>query len=164
SWRSHIKDILSLYQKWSTNELEDRAVVVFDSMWHATETMARTIVEAFNAKGIPAAFYDIKANHNSDIVTDVLTSKYLAVGSPTLNNDMMPSIASFLCYLRGLSPKGRKAFAFGSYGWGGQSIAQVEEQLKAAGCDIVLEKQRIANVPTKAQLVALTEAVQQIDE
>lgn len=164
SWRSHIKDILSLYQKWSTNELEDRAVVVFDSMWHATETMARTIVEAFNAKGIPAAFYDIKANHNSDIVTDILTSKYLAVGSPTLNNDMMPSIASFLCYLRGLSPKGRKAFAFGSYGWGGQSIAQVEEQLKAAGCDIVLEKQRIANVPTKAQLAALTEAVQQIDE
>ena len=162
SWRSHVKEILACYQKWSTGELEDRAVVVFDSMWHSTETMARTIAEAFHDKGVPAAFYDIKENHHSDIVTDILTSKYLAVGSPTINNEMMPPIAGFLCYLKGLAPKGRRAFAFGSYGWGGQSIAQVEEELKAAGCEIVLEKQRIANVPTAEQLKALTEAVQGI--
>lgn len=164
SWRSHVKEILDCYQTWSTGELENRAVVVFDSMWHSTETMARTIAEAFTSKGIPAMFYDIKENHSSDIVTDILTSKYLAVGSPTINNEMMPPIAGFLCYLKGLAPKGRKAFAFGSYGWGGQSIALVEEQLKASGCDIVLEKQRIANVPTAEQLKALTEAVQGICE
>lgn len=62
---------------------------------------------------------------------------------------MMPTIAAFLCYLKGLAPKKHKAFAFGSYGWGGQSIAQVEDELRAAGCDIVLEKVRIANIPLK---------------
>ncbi|RHM55553.1 FprA family A-type flavoprotein [Mitsuokella sp. AF33-22] len=161
-WRSHVKEILRLYQEWSTGKLEDRAVVVFDTMWHSTEMMARAITEAFQQKGIPAIFYDVKENALSDILTEILTSKYLAVGSPTINNQMMPTIASFLCYLKGLAPKGRKAFAFGSYGWGGQSIGLVEEELKAAGCEIVLEKQRQANVPSAEDLQKLTAAVQAI--
>ena len=158
-WRSHIPEILAAYQQWSTDTLEDRAVVVFDSMWHSTESMALTIADAFSEKGLPVGYYDLRANHISDIVTDVLTSKYLAVGSPTLNNQMMPSVAAFLCYLKGLAPKDRQAFAFGSYGWGGQSIAQVEDELKAAGCEICLEKLRIANVPTAAQLADIREKI-----
>ena len=88
----------------------------------------------------------------SDIVTDVFTSKYLAVGSPTINNQMLPSIAAFLCYIKGLRPINHKAFAFGSYGWGGQSIELVENELKAAGMDIILDKIRIANIPSSSQL------------
>lgn len=78
-WRSHIKEIHDLYEKWSTGVLEKRAVVVFDTMWHSTEKMARTITEAFEEKGVPATFYDIKKNALSDIMTDILTSEYLAV-------------------------------------------------------------------------------------
>ena len=158
-WRSHIKEILDCYERWSKGEVEDRAVVVFDSMWHSTELMANAITEAFRQKGIPAALYDIKVNHLSDIMTDVFTSKYLAVGSPTINNQMMPTIASFLCYLKGLAPKNHKAFAFGSYGWGGQSIGLVEEELKAAGCEICLEKIRMANIPGEEQLDEITKKI-----
>ena len=158
-WRSHIKEILDCYERWSKSEVEDRAVVVFDSMWHSTELMANAITEAFRQKGIPAALYDIKVNHLSDIMTDVFTSKYLAVGSPTINNQMMPTIASFLCYLKGLAPKNHKAFAFGSYGWGGQSIGLVEEELKAAGCEICLEKIRMANIPGEEQLDEITKKI-----
>ncbi|MBR4382785.1 MAG: FprA family A-type flavoprotein, partial [Selenomonadaceae bacterium] len=139
-WRTHIDKILACYKKWSAGEVSERAVVVFDSMWHSTEILARTITEAFAKRKIPAAFYDIKATPLSDIVTDIFTSKYLAVGSPTINNQMMPTISAFLCYLKGLRPVNHKAFAFGSYGWGGQSIGLVEDELKAAGCEIILDK------------------------
>ena len=74
----------------------------------------------------------------------------------------MPSVAGFLCYLKGLAPKGRQSFAFGSFGWGGQSIAQVEEGLKAAGCDICMDKMRIANVPSTEQLAEITAKIQQL--
>ena len=158
-WRSHIPDILAAYKKRSERELEDRAVVVFDSMWGSTELLARAITDAFTARHIPVAYFDLRVDEISDVITEVLTSKYLAVGSPTLNNQMMPSVAAFLCYLKGFVPKGRQAFAFGSYGWGGQSIAQVEDALSAAGCDICLEKVRVANVPAKEQLDALYEQV-----
>ena len=92
-------------------------------------------------------------------MTDIFTSKYLAVGSPTINNQMMPTVASFLCYLKGLAPKNHKAFAFGSYGWGGQSIGLVEDELKAAGCEICLDKIRVVNVPSKEFLAEITEKV-----
>jgi len=110
-------------------------------------------------KGIETKLYDLKVNHISDIVTEVLTSKYIAVGSPTLNNMMMPTVAEFLCYLRGLSPKNRQAFAFGSYGWGGQSIAQVEEELKKCGFTICLDKIRLENIPNQKQLAEITQKI-----
>lgn len=158
-WRKHIDKILDCYKRWSSGEVAERAVIVFDSMWHSTEILAQTITEAFASRGIPAAYYDIKATPLSDIIIDVFGSKYLAVGSPTINNQMMPTIAAFLCYLKGLRPVNHKAFAFGSYGWGGQSIGYVEDELKAAGCDIILDKIRVANVPTAQQLDDLTEKI-----
>ena len=158
-WRSYIDKIINAYKYWSSDEVEDYAVVVFDSMWHSTEILAQTITEAFAKRGIPAAYYDIKKTPLSDIVTDIFKSKYLAVGSPTINNQMMPTIASFLCYIKGLRPLNHKGFAFGSYGWGGQSIAQVEDELKAAGCEIILDKIRIGNLPTVEQLDDITEKI-----
>jgi len=155
---------LDCYSEWASGEVEERAVVVFDSMWGSTQIIAQTIAEAFARKGIPTNYYDIKKTPMSDIVTDVFTSKYLAVGSPTINNQMMPTIAAFLCYLKGLRPQNHKAFAFGSYGWGGQSPGLVEEGLKAAGMEIMLDKIRIANVPTAAQLEDITNKILEYEE
>ena len=151
-WRKHIADIVAAYRKWSAGEVENRAVVVFDSMWHSTEKLAKEITDAFREKGIPTQFYDLKKNPMADIVADVFTAKYLAVGSPTLNNQMLPTVAKFLCYLKGLSPQNHEGFAFGSYGWGGQSVGLVEEELKAIGIKICAEKIRVANVPTAEDL------------
>ena len=159
SWRAHIPEILDAYKKWSAGDLEEKAVVVFDSMWGSTERLAKAITDAFTAKGVPIAYFDLRADHISDVITEVLTAKYLAVGSPTINNQMMPPVAAFLCYLKGFVPKGRKSFAFGSFGWGGQSVGLVEDELKAAGCEICLEKIRVKDVPTQDDLVALREKI-----
>ena len=72
-------------------------------------------------------------DHISDIMTEVLSAKWIAVGSPTLNNGMMPTVASFLCYLKGLSPKNRIGIPFGSYGWGQTGPKEVSEALEACG-------------------------------
>jgi flavorubredoxin len=52
------------------------------------------------------------------------------VGSPTLNNKIMPTVAAFLTYFSGLAPQGRIGLAFGSYGWGGQSIPLLDKALE----------------------------------
>lgn len=162
-WRKNIQIIFDAYKLWSENNPQTGAIVVFDSMWHSTEVMAKTIVEAFADKNIPVKLYDLKVNHISEIVPELLTSKYIAVGSPTLNNTIMPTVAAFLCYLKGLSPKNRKAFAFGSYGWGGQSIVQVEEELEKCGFDICLDKIRVQYIPSKQQLDEIRELVMNIE-
>ena len=159
-WRKNVQRILDAYALWSKNEPESGAIVVYDSMWKSTEKMAKTISEAFGDKGIAARLYDLKENHYSNIIPELLTCKYIAVGSPTLNNQMMPTVAAFLCYLKGLSPKNREAFAFGSYGWGGQSIDLVEKELEACGFHICMDKIRVNYIPSEEQLHEIYENVQ----
>lgn len=163
-WRSHISEIIEEYKKWSSLKMNKEAVVVYDSMWHSTEKMAKTIVEAFASKGYNAKLCDLKAWDNSEVINEILTAEYVAVGSPTLNNQMLPTVASFLTYLKGLAPKnsGKKAFAFGSYGWGGQSIGLVEKELTDCGFEIALEKQRIQYIPSLESLDELENKVLEI--
>jgi len=136
-WRTHIKELFELYSKWANNVTEKKVVIAYDSMWKSTELMARSIYEAFEAAGYEIAYKNLQVNHESDVMTDIIDAEYICVGSPTLNSEIMPNVAGFLTYMRGLAPKGgRKAIAFGSYGWNGKSIKNVEQYLLDSGYDV----------------------------
>jgi len=158
-WRSHVKDILDKYHYFANGESEETALVIFDSMWHSTEYMAHSITEGFTKRGTKVMLFDLKENELSDIVTEVLTAKYLVIGSPTLNNNILPNVAALLTYLRGLQPKGKKGFAFGSYGWGGQSVGIVHQALEELGVEIMMEPLKINYIPSKEQLIELENMV-----
>lgn len=158
-WTEHIPEILSLYQSWVSGEYDDTAVIVYDTMWHSTEAMAHAIENAFLAKGLKPRLYNLHYSHNSDIVSDAMTAKYIAVGSPTLNNNMMPSVASFLTYFKGLNGNKKKYIAFGSYGWGGQSPDQVFEALKSPKCEALLPAIRQAYKPSPEDLDGIAASV-----
>ncbi|HPN31901.1 MAG TPA: FprA family A-type flavoprotein [bacterium] len=136
-WKNHISSIISSYQKWSKNETENKALVIYDTMWGTTKKIAHAIREKFERNGIKADLFNLQFNHISDIMTELLTAKYVCVGSPTLNNNILPTTSAFLTYLKGLSPKNRTGLAFGSYGWGGQSVGIIEEQLKLCGFELL---------------------------
>ncbi len=154
-WRTFVPEIIEKYQKWSVNRVDDKALIIYDTMWGSTKKVAHSIQEAFEDKGVSTRFLSLDVNHRSDIITEVLTAKYICVGSPTLNNNMLPSVAAFLTYLKGLAPKNRIALAFGSYGWGGQSIGQVEEVLADCGFDL-LDQIKVNYVPDESQLEEIT--------
>jgi len=154
-WRLHISEIIECYKKWSANKTEDVAVIVYDTMWNSTEKIAYAVQSAFEAKGITTKMRNLKTNHISDVITDVVTAKYICVGSPTLNNNMLPTVAAFLTYLKGLAPKNRVGLAFGSYGWGGQSIDQVEDVLESCGFDL-LDQIKIQFIPDDNTLQEIT--------
>lgn len=151
-WRSGIKSVIDKYRKWSENEADNKAVIIYDTMWGSTEQIAYMIQSAFERKRIGTKMLSLKANHISDIMTHVLEAKYICVGSPTLNNGMMPDVAAFLCYLKGLAPKNRIGLAFGSYGWGGQSVGQVDEALRSMGFKM-LDMIRIQYIPSEERLL-----------
>ena len=155
-WRSSVAKAVSLYQQWSLNKTEEKAVIVYDTMWGSTEKMAHAIEQYFIDKNIKVHLYNLQTNHISDIMTDILEAKYICVGSATLNSNMLPTVAAFLTYLKGLSPKGRDGLAFGSYGWGGQSIIHIAKDLEACGFKLL--------DPIKMQFVPNTESLKRIAE
>lgn len=157
-WRQHIPKILEAYQAWASHKTMEKAVIVFDTMWGSTQKIARAVARAFEHQGIRAMMMSLQTNHISDIMTEIIDAKYICVGSPTLNNNMLPTVSAFLTYMRGLAPKDRIGLAFGSYGWGGQSVGQVEEVLRECGFTL-LESIKIKYVPDEDALRAITEAV-----
>lgn len=158
-WRSHIKEILELYRKFANAETEDKALVIYDSMWHSTESIAHSVAEGFSRRGTKVLLLDLKENELSDIITEVLTARYLAIGSPTLNNNILPNVAALLTYLKGLQPKAKQGFAFGSYGWGGQSIGIVNQALQELGVELIMDPIRINYIPSKEQLREIEDTV-----
>lgn len=156
-WDSYIAEIVKEYDKWSKNEVAEKTVIIYDTMWESTKKLAYAIAEVFEELKIPFDLLNLKTNNNSNIITKLIDAKYICVGSPTLNSNMLPTVSGFLTYLKGLAPKNRVGFAFGSYGWGGQSIGEVEKVLSSIGFDIIPSfscnyipfEQDISNLKTK---------------
>jgi flavorubredoxin len=151
-WRKYINNIVTEYLKWANFETENKALIVYDSMWGSTEKIAYALYEGLEETGIKVTIRNLKNTHISDIMTDVLTSRFILLGSPTLNNSMLPTMGGFLTYLKGLKPRNRIGFVFGSYGWGGQAVGEIEKILKELSWDLPIKSVNINYIPDENDL------------
>jgi flavorubredoxin len=146
-WRKDIGGIIGRYARWAAQKPTAKAVVVYATMWKSTEKMARAIGEGMAAGGLRVKVMSMDTVHRSDVVYELLGAGALAVGSSTLNNNMLPGMADVLTYLKGLKPQNLVGAAFGSYGWSGEAVHQVEEILVGMKVEIAGEGIRVKNVP-----------------
>jgi flavorubredoxin len=146
-WRKETGGIIGSYAKWAAQKPEAKAVVVYATMWHSTEKMARAISEGLAAGGLGVKLLSMDEVHRSDVVYELLGAGALAVGSPTLNNHLLPNMADILTYLKGLKPRNLIGAAFGSYGWSGEAVKEIEEILAEMKVEKAGEGIRVKNVP-----------------
>jgi flavorubredoxin len=151
-WRKDPGRIVQAYLEWCRQQPEKQAVVVYDTMWHSTEKMAEAINEGIVAAGVPSKPMNLRAWHRSEVMTEVFDARAVVVGSPTLNNGLFPTVADFLCYLKGLKPKNKIGAAFGSYGWSGEAVKLIESELAGMKIDLVQPGLRTQFVPQKSAL------------
>jgi flavorubredoxin len=156
-WRGNPGLILEAYQRWVAGESKERAVVVYDTMWGSTEKVANAIVKGLIEEGVDVKVFRLRDSHNSDVIAHVLEAKAILVGSPTLNNGLFPSVASYLTYMKGLKPQKKIGAAFGSYGWGGGAKRIVEAELKASGIELMDNKLDYNYTPSESELDAAIE-------
>ncbi len=155
-WRSHMGEILEAYQKWSDGQCREKALVIYESMWHSTEKMAKSIAAGLEDTGVSTDLINLKVHHRSDIMTKVLEAKAIIVGSPTLNNGLLPNIAGFLMYMRGLKPINKVGASFGSFGWSGESVKLLNASLEEMKIELIEDGLKHKYVPDSE---VLTECV-----
>ncbi len=146
-WRKDVNRIVELYSRWAAQKPTKKAVVAYDTMWQSTAMMARAIGEGLKAGGADAKLMPLRACHRSDVATEILDAGALLVGSPTLNNNLFPTVADALTYLKGLKPRNLIGAAFGSYGWSGEAVGQVEDVLRGMKVDLIGESIKVKYVP-----------------
>jgi flavorubredoxin len=163
-WRQkeQIEKIISLYKKWANYDAEKSVVIVYDTMWHSTEAMAKKIYELLNKENIPVKLFSLQDAHISDIIAEIISAKVLVCGSPVLNNKVLPTMGAFLTYLKGLKPKNRFGFTFGSYGWAKVAFKELEDSLKEAGMELIGEGNYVNYVPTPEDMDSLNGVVSKI--
>jgi flavorubredoxin len=146
-WRKNIGRIIELYKKWAAQKSVAKAVVVYATMWHSTEKMAGAISESLAQAGVKVKLLSMNESHRSEVVYEVLDAGALIVGSSTLNNNILPQMADVMTYLKGLKPANLIGAAFGSYGWSGESVKDLETILKEMKVEIAAPSISVKNVP-----------------
>lgn len=153
-WRKDPSKIINRYVEWSKMAPKRKALVIYDTMWHSTEAMAEAIVGALIQEGVNAKPMHLRSCHRSDIITDVLDAGAIIVGSPTFNNNIFPTIADFLTYMKGLKPLNKIAASFGSFGWSGESVKLITNTLEEMKFDVIDPGVKLQYVPDEKGLAA----------
>jgi flavorubredoxin len=153
-WRRQPEQIVKLYGRWAAQKPTRRAVVIYDTMWQSTARLARAVGEGLAAGGAEVSLLNLDGSHRSDVATEILEAGALLVGSPTINNQIFPTVAEALVYLKGLKRKNLIGAAFGSYGWSGEAVPQIEEMLGSMGVELAGEGLRQLYVPDEEGLAA----------
>ncbi len=151
-WRKDPGKIVNAYLSWAKNETKQKIVVVYETMWDATEKMARKIIEGIINSGVEVKLFDVNKTGYTEIIKEMLDSQGYIIGSSTHNNGMLPTLAGFLEFLKGLKPKNRIACAFGSYGWGGGAVNSIEKILKELQVEIAQPAIAVQYVADKDEL------------
>lgn len=149
-WRKNPNMAIEAYDKWSQGRGDGNALVVYDTMWHSTEEMAKRVGAGLQDEGISYQLVNLRYNHRSDVMRDVLNASAIILGCPTLNNGLLPRMAGFLMYMRGLRPLNKVGAAFGSFGWSGESVKLLNEAMTDMKFDIVDDGLKVKYVPEDA--------------
>lgn len=138
-WRDNPVQIITKYLEWASNYQENQITIIYDTMWDGTRRMAESIAEGIKAenKDITIKIFNSSKYDKNDIISEVFKSKAILVGSSTINNGILSSSASILELIKGLKFKNKKAAAFGSYGWSGESVKIITEELTKAGFEMI---------------------------
>ena len=138
-WRDNPLQIVEKYGQWAAQYQENRVTIAYDTMWEGTTKLAHEIAReiARQSPDTVVKLFNIAKSDKNEVMTDVFKSKAIAVGSPTVSNDILSSVSGWLAFLKQLKFKNKKGAAFGCYGWSGESVKILKEKLKDAGFKVV---------------------------
>lgn len=134
-WRDNPAQIVEQYLAWADDYQENQITLVYDTMWNGTRHMAEAITKGIRAADptVEVKMFNLAISDKNDVLTQVFKSKGILVGSPTVNNGMLPRVAALLEEMRGLRFRGKFAAPFGSHGWNGGAVDRIGQRLEEAG-------------------------------
>ncbi len=141
-WRDNPVQVVEKYLKWAEDYQENQISVIYDTMWNGTRELAERIAEGIGLadKDVTVKLFNLAKKDDNDVITEVFKSKTVVIGSPTVGNSVLHSVAGFMHLMKGLKFKNKKAAAFGCYGWSGEGTKFILESMKNAGFELIDEE------------------------
>ncbi len=155
-WREDPLSIVGKYAEWADDYQEDQLTIVYDTMWEGTAAIAHGIAEAAAkvSPGTAVKVFNCSKADKNEMMTEVFRSRAVAVGSPTVGNDILTSVSSTIHFMKSLKFRSKRAAAFGCYGWSGESVKILKERLADAGFLVADESIRSMWKPNDEELAS----------
>ena len=163
-WRENPTQIVEKYALWANDYQDNQITILYDTMWNGTKALAEAIAEGISMEDpdVIVKVYNIAKSDENDLITEVFRSKTVIIGSPTVSSSILHSVAGFLHLVKELKFKGKKAAAFGCYGWSGESVKTLNDMLLSAGFEILndgFKAQWNADSNSRAEAIAFGRAI-----
>ena len=156
-WRENVGEVVGWYADWAKQTPSNKAVVVYDTMWESTAKMARAVGDGLTENGASVKLMPLGGSHRSDVITELLDAGALIVGSPTINNQVYPTVADVMNYLKGLKPRNLVGAVFGSFGWSGEATKHLTATMEEMEVELVSDPARVKYVPDADALASCRE-------
>ena len=164
-WRENLGYILEKYQKWSTYEAEDQAVVIlYATMYGNTASAADALAGRLAAKGVKKiAVYDVSNTHVSELISEIFRASHVVFAAPTYNGGIYPVMENLLADMKARAVQNKTVALMENGTWAPTTAKQMREKLAELKNVTILDTQitiKSAMAPEQeGQLEALADAI-----
>ncbi|WP_291633121.1 FAD-dependent oxidoreductase [Clostridium sp.] len=138
--RENPLNIVNQYKEWSLppkTSSEEEVTICYVSAYGYTQAVAEKIKEGIiYSSDFKVNMYDVIHHDINDILESIDKSEGIIFGSPTVNGDALKPIWDILINLNPIVHGGKVASAFGSYGWSGEAVPNIDDRLKQINLDL----------------------------
>jgi flavorubredoxin len=108
-WRTDLSLFLDKYQKWSTYEPEENAVVIiYGSIYGNTEQTANALAFRLADAGVKKiAVHDVSSTHVSELIGEIFRCSHLVIACSTYNGGVYPPMDNLLEDMKNLKVQNR---------------------------------------------------------
>ncbi len=126
--------IAEYYELAAFEEIKNDVVLIYASSYGYTKEIAAQVRDQLIRNGLRVHEFEIDQSNFSELKPKILakieSSRGLLIGSTTINSDAVPIISELLINLNPIVHNRKVAGVFGSFGWSGEGVTNVDERFK----------------------------------
>lgn len=127
-------EIVETYRNWSqeSSPFQQKTVVIpYVSAYGYTKSLAEQIAKGIKDTGeVNVLMHDMVDASTAEVLGEIKWADGILFGTPTINGDALPPIWDLVMNMSPINHKGKLTAVFGSYGWSGEGVPNIEKRLK----------------------------------
>lgn len=149
-------EIVNTYKDWSTEFNPNKKLTViipYVAAYGYTESLAKAIAKGVESSGdIDVKLYDMVYADKNDVLGEIRWADGVLFGSPTINGDALPPIWDLLMNMSPIVHGRKLAAAFGSYGWSGEAVPNLDSRMRSLRLKLYAEGLKVNFKPSENEL------------
>jgi flavorubredoxin len=142
TWKEKLRATENYAEQYIADSLclDNNILITYVTAYGYTRQMAEAIAEGIReVVDYKINIVDIENIMLGELEELIVRSKSILIGSPTINQNTLLPVYRMFAVINPMRDKGKKAAAFGSFGWSGEAVKLIETQLRSLKLNVVME-------------------------